>query len=88
MSEVTPGWKLIAIVAEGGHVSLQGQSPWGCKWLSSSEPAITVAHPSYPSQRHQMRIYDLDSPRSVRFAAGEFSNGIWGFYVPEPIVSA
>ena len=88
MSEVTPGWKLIAIVAEGDRVSLQGQSPWGCKWLSSPEPPITVAHPSYPSQRHQMCVYDLDSTRPIRFAAGEFSNGTWGFYVPEPIVSA
>jgi hypothetical protein len=82
MSDVSPGWKFVAIVSEGEPVSIQGQNPWALKWCISSEPPITVAHPQYASQRHHMWLYDLDSPRSIRFAAGEFSNGVWGFYVP------
>jgi len=82
MSEITPGWKIVAIVAEGDRVLIQGQNPWGSNWLDTAEEPITVAHPSYPGQRHQMRVYDLDGSRSVRFAAGEFSNSVWGFYVP------
>jgi hypothetical protein len=88
MSDITPGWKLVAIVAEGQPVSLQGQNPWSLKWLSAPEPPITVAHPSYPLQRHEMEIYDLESTRSIRFAAGEFSNGVWGFYVPAAITTS
>ena len=66
-------------------MSLQGQSPWELPWLEAAEAPITVEHPSHPSQRHQMTVYDLASPRSIRFAAGEFSNGVWGFYVPAPV---
>jgi hypothetical protein len=87
VAPITPGWKFVAIVVEGDPVSLQGQNPWPLKWSSTTEKPITVAHPSYPSQRHEMFVYDLESTRSIRFAAGEFSNGVWGFYVPEPVAS-
>lgn len=82
MQEITPGWKIVAIVAEGDSVLIQGQSPWALSWLGTAEAPITVAHPSYPAQRHRMQVYDLAASRAVRFAAGEFSNGVWGFYVP------
>jgi hypothetical protein len=82
MSNTTPGWKLVAIVAEGRPVLVQGQNPWSVKWLSSPEPPIVVTHPSYPFQCHHMWVYDLESSQSIRFAAGEFSSGVWGFYVP------
>jgi hypothetical protein len=30
-----------------------------------------------------MWVYELRSGgKTVKFAAGEFSNGVWGFYVP------
>jgi hypothetical protein len=46
---------------------------------------ITVAHPSYPAQRHMMQVYVLDPEHAGPvFAAGEFSNGVWGIYVPAP----
>ena len=80
---VTPGWKFVAIVIDGDSVSLHGHDPWPLKWVDTREPAITVAHPSYPLQRHRMSVYDLPTSPPVRFAAGEFSNCVWGFYVPE-----
>lgn len=44
---------------------------------------IRVTHPQYPSQRHAMFIYEVTGAiPPIRFAAGLFSNGIWGFYVP------
>jgi hypothetical protein len=31
-----------------------------------------------------MFVYELDSETGpIKFAAGEFSNGVWGFYVRE-----
>jgi len=46
--------------------------------------SITVAHPSYPAQRHTMFTYEAVAPSgTVAFAAGEFSNGVWGFFVPD-----
>jgi len=84
MSEVTPGWRFISIGFERERVSVAGVNPWGLKWRSLQEPPIVVAHPDWPLERHQMFVYELDSPRGpIKFAAGEFSNGVWGFYVPD-----
>jgi len=82
MSEITPGWKHVAIGFEGVPVSLGGLNPWKFKWHSLDEPTITVAHPSYPEERHTMSLFELKSGgKTVRFAAGEYSNGVWGFYL-------
>jgi hypothetical protein len=83
MTTVTPGWKHVAIGFEGDEVVLDGLNPWQLEWHSLEEPEITVAHPSYPQQRHPMWIYELRGQgKTVKFAAGEFSNGVWGFYIP------
>ena len=82
MTDVTLGWNRVAIGFEGDAVSLDGLHPWQVKWHSLGE-WITVSHPSYPQQRHDMRVYELRADRRiVTFAASEFSNGVWGFYVP------
>ncbi len=83
MTEVTLGWKHVAMGFEGEPGSLGGLNPWQLKWHSLAEPQITVAHPSYTQERHLMWIYELHAEGTiVKFAAGEFSNGFWGFYVP------
>jgi hypothetical protein len=83
MRDVTPGWKHVAIVPEGGVVELEGLKPWDHDWHRLHEPEIIVAHPSYPNQRHPMWVYELRVERQrVKFAAGEYSSNVWGFYVP------
>lgn len=84
MSDPTSGWNLYAIGLEGDHIFIGGLNPWQHEWHSVKEPPITVAHPSYADQRHTMWIYELRANgETVKFAAGEFSNGVWGFFVPE-----
>lgn len=82
---VTPGWEFVSIGFENDAVDLGGGvNPWpySARWVGTGE-RIVVAHPSYPTQRHDMHVYALaGSDPEVRFAAGEFSNGVWGFYVP------
>jgi hypothetical protein len=82
---VTPGWEFVSIGLEGDPVDLgSGVSPWpySDRWVATGD-RIVVAHPSYPRQRHDMLVYTLAATNpEVRFAAGEFSNGVWGFYVP------
>lgn len=84
---ITPGWRFVSIDVEGADVSINGVNPWTHEreWTRTREDPIAVAHPSYPSQRHPMHIYELVLPerQRIRFAAGEFSNGVWGFYVPQ-----
>ena len=77
---VTPGWRLVGhIVADGEAILLDGVNPWKHGWRRVNVPAIVVAHPQYPDQRHHMAVYEIGA---VRFAAGEFSSTAWGFYLP------
>jgi len=82
---LTKGWKFVSIGFEGDEVLLDGLNPWQNEWYDLEEASIIVAHPSYPEQRHSMEISELRANgRTVKFAAGEFSNGVWGFYVQDP----
>ena len=83
--DVTPGWRFVAIGVEGTEVVLDGVNLWKHEreWRRTGEDPITVAHPSYPAERHAMFVYELVFPtKEIRFAAGEFSNGVYGFYAP------
>jgi hypothetical protein len=79
---ITPGWTFVSIGFEGDPVSLQGVDPWQHPWRRRGA-SITVAHPSYPAERHTMFVCELTAQkRTIEFAAGEFSNGVWGFFLP------
>lgn len=81
---VTPGWRFVHVGFEGDEVEVAGIRPWSVGRWMSADRVITVAHPSHPRQRHTMSVYRVaGSAGEVTFAAGEFSNGVWGFYVPE-----
>ena len=80
---ITKDWEFVSIGFENDQVLLDGLSPWQLEWHELDETPIIVAHPSYPSQRHSMEVYELHAnSKIVKFAAGEFSNGVWGFYIP------
>jgi hypothetical protein len=80
---ITEGWQFVSIGFENDQASLDGLNPWQLEWHELDETPIIVPHPSYPSQRHSMEIYELHANNKiVKFAAGEFSNGVWGFYIP------
>lgn len=80
---VDEGWTLASIGFEQDVVEVQGVNIWETTWIDT-DWKITVAHPSYPSQRHHMTIYEArDRDAVITFAAGEFSNGVWGVFVPE-----
>lgn len=81
-SVITPGWRFLSIGFDGAPVIVDGVDLWKHKWRSCGQ-RITVAHPSYPTQRHAMDVYEIAfGGQTITFAAGEFSNGVWGFYVP------
>ena len=76
-------WKFVDIVSDGSPVFLNGLNPWEYKWVRLDEPPIVVPHPSYAGQRHEFAVYQITEGKiAVRFAAGEFSNCVWGFYLP------
>ena len=75
-------WRIVhGIVGEGGAVRIEGLNPWDHKWISTGAQ-IVVPHPQYPDEQHTMPVYEIHrGGRSVTFAAGEFSNLAYGFYV-------
>lgn len=80
--DVDRGWQLVGICFEGQQIDVAGADPWQVEWAPTGE-RIIVAHPQYSAQRHVMSVYEVaGSDPAARFAAGEFSNGVWGFYVP------
>ena len=63
-------------------MTIGGLEIWNEKWRPTGD-GVELPHPDYPSQRHIMHIYEIGDPgEPVIFAAGELSNGVWGFYVP------
>ena len=79
------GNRLGQFVATGEPIILNGLNPWQHDWIDANEPPLEVTHPLYPSQKHIMDVYKISiGSKTVKFAAGEFSNGAWGFYLPSP----
>jgi hypothetical protein len=80
---IDEGWRFVSICLESEPVDLgDGLNPWEVDWISTAG-RITVPHPQYPAARHRMDVWQVaDADPPVTFAAGEFSNGVWGFYVP------
>jgi hypothetical protein len=75
-------WRTAHVGLEGDGVKIGGVEVWQEEWRRSGEEAVMLPHPSYPDQHHRFDIYDAGpQDRPVRFAAGELSNGVWGFYI-------
>jgi len=60
-------------------------APTGDEWKDciAKYEIATVTDPLYGSAR-QFRVYEIAlDGRTIRFAASEFSNNVWGYYIPE-----
>lgn len=82
---MTTGWCLVGrIIPESTPILVGGLDPWKHQWRPLDEPPIIIPHPQYPNQRHRLDVYKMSDGRiAIRFAAGEFSNLAWGFYLPD-----
>ena len=76
-------WAVLGIVSEGQPIYIGGLNLWEHEWQQVERDPIPLPHPQYRLEMHQMRVYKIEgSVKQVRFAAGELSAGVWGFYVP------
>ena len=76
------GWKTAGVVIEGQPMVIGGLNVWNHDWKRLPGPPLQLPHPSFPSQLHSMTVYEItDRGEYVRFAAGELSATVWGFYV-------
>lgn len=76
-------WKAVDVVIEGHPIDVGGINPWDYEWRRVESDRLELPHPAYPSQLHAMNVYEIDGPDgAVRFATGELSANVWGFYLP------
>lgn len=74
-------WKLVGIVPEGKELKINGVNVWSQKWTSVEGQFAEVIDPSY-HRPFTFNVYTIKNGESdIAFAAGEFSNMVWGFYV-------
>ena len=83
MTPFPTAWTFAGAVGSSEPFAIDGLDVWQHPWQSvAGAPPAAVRDPHY-NQPYQMPVYRIgDGTRSVVFASGEFSNGIFGFYVP------
>jgi hypothetical protein len=75
-------WKSVGVALEGQPIRIAGLNVWDHSWSRLERPRLQLPHPGYPSQLHEMDVYEIRTGgEPVRFAAGELSANVWGFYV-------
>jgi hypothetical protein len=79
--ENSQNWQFFRSVIDGDELRIQGLNIWDHPW-NDLQRSVTVKDPIY-EQDHVMGIYELNhGDQQVLFAAGEFSNMVWGIYLP------
>ena len=77
-------WRHIATCVEGQPVLVDGVDVWKHKWRQTGADA-EIEDPIH-GQGFVFHIYALTAGhRQVEFAAGEFSNGVWGIFRRETV---
>jgi hypothetical protein len=74
-------WEFYGACGDGQKFEIDGINVWNHDWVSLSEPKAKVKDPRY-GQSFEFPVYKMEHEgKQVTFAAGEFSNCMWGFYV-------
>ena len=74
-------WKFVKSGTEI-NCKLFGVDIFNYKWIRTGEKVV-VLDPLY-NQEHEMTVYNVDIDNEIfTFATGEFSNGVYGFYINE-----
>jgi hypothetical protein len=77
------GWEFAGAVHDGESFKIGGIDVWQHSWTDTGE-RVNVQDPHH-HQAFTFYVYEIASSEGqINFAAGEFSNSIWGFYVRKP----
>lgn len=73
-------WNYVATIFDGEKFEIQGLNIWDFEWKSTDEK-INIKDPLY-GQNYSFDIYKIQTiANEIVFAAGEFSNNVWGIYL-------
>ena len=72
-------WVFVGTVPDGQSFTIEGVNVWKHKWTDTGE-RVLVQDPQC-HQNFTFHVYSIQhGGKLVFFAAGEFSNCMWGFY--------
>jgi hypothetical protein len=79
------GWVVKHIGFEHDGLEIGGLRVWETKWRPVGDwSQVELPHPAHLNEIHRYWIYEIgDEAAPVRFASGELSAGVYGFYVPD-----
>lgn len=70
-------WKHIQTIIDGTPFTINGLNIWDCDWQNTGQK-VNVKDPLY-GQTYTLSVFRIsDQDSAATFAAGEFSNGVWG----------
>ncbi|MES2545043.1 MAG: hypothetical protein V4548_09180 [Bacteroidota bacterium] len=82
IQEINIDWKHKKTIVDSDKFEIDGLNIWDFEWQYTNEK-IRVLDPQY-GQSYFFNVYKIqNSGRTILFAAGEFSNCIWGIYTKE-----
>jgi hypothetical protein len=71
-------WKFVGSTFDGALFEISGADVWTHHWNRIASERVVVIDPHY-GQEYQFGVYEIaQDGRHIKFAAGEFSNGVWG----------
>ena len=73
-------WQHIRTITDGERFEINGLNIWDSDWKNTEE-RIQIKDPLY-GQDYTFTVYEIrNGLTSATFAAGEFSNCVWGIYL-------
>lgn len=74
-------WKFFGVCFDWHNFEINGVNVWGHKWKIVDRSPAKIEDPRY-GQSYKFDVCEIDvDGKRIEFAAGEFSNGVWGFYL-------
>ncbi len=75
-------WKHAKTILDGEPYEIKGLNIWDHAWINTGDQ-IKIKDPIY-HQDYTFTIYKINVGEiTIEFAAGEFSNNVWGIYERE-----
>jgi len=73
-------WKFLSSSVDGSSFVIDNIDVWKYDWVDTGDRVI-VKDPEYGKDFNFIIWEIIKEPDKIKFAAGEFSDGVWGFYV-------
>jgi hypothetical protein len=77
-NDMNKEWKYAGTCFDSQRFVIAGVNVWDYHWSMTGEKA-DVKDPQY-NQDFSFDVWNINARNEIEFAAGEFSNSVWGFY--------